>query len=41
MDYFEKREKRKNEFDAYYENVLSKKGDRIIEHMEFPAPVPK
>ncbi len=40
IDFFEKRELRKKEYDAYYENVIAKKGQRLIEHLEFPAPVP-
>ena len=38
MDYFEQREKRKEEYDKYYEDVISKKGHRLIEPIEFPAP---
>jgi len=38
MDYFEQREKRKQEYDKYYEDVISKKGFRLIEPIEFPAP---
>ena len=38
MDYFETREKRKQEYDKYYEEVIAKKGFRLIEPIEYPAP---
>ena len=38
MDYFENREKRKEEYDKYYEEVIAKKGFRLIEPIEYPAP---
>lgn len=38
IDYFELREKRKDEFEKYYDNVIVKKGIVDPAKLEFPAP---
>jgi len=42
QDYFNTREKRKEQYTHYFENVIMKKGERDMENdpPEFPSPEP-